>query len=88
MSAIPGWIPGDPWMICDVCGGQYRRSVVRQRWDNLMVCPKDFEQRNPQDLARYKGPDIQAFKGARPRQPDRFLDVNEVQPDDFRPQRG
>jgi len=85
MSARPGWIPGDPWMICDLCGGQFRRSQIQKRWDGLMVCKADFEPRHPQDIAHFKGPDKQAFKDARPRQADRFLADNEVQATDFKP---
>ena len=43
---------GDYWMICDSCGFKYRRSEMRMRWDNLMVCRKDWEPRHPQDYVR------------------------------------
>ena len=32
-----------------------------------MVCPMDFELRNPQDTIRYKGADKQSFPDSRPR---------------------
>lgn len=28
---------------CDVCGFEYRRSVMRSNSYGLMVCPKDFD---------------------------------------------
>lgn len=43
---------GDWNAICDVCGRKYKGSMLRQRWDGLMVCPDDFEQRHPQEYVR------------------------------------
>lgn len=40
--------------ICDVCGFQYKASEMRKRWDNLIVCDKDFEHRHPLDFYRVK----------------------------------
>lgn len=48
------YIPGDYWMICDVCGFQYRRSQMRKRWDGAWVCPKDYERRHPQDSVKVR----------------------------------
>lgn len=44
-----------PWghnAICDVCGCKFKGSELRRRWDGLMCCPQDFEERQPQDLVR------------------------------------
>jgi hypothetical protein len=38
--------------ICDVCGFKYKSNELKQRWDGLMVCPEDWEQRHPQELIR------------------------------------
>ena len=46
------YIPGDFWRICDVCGFKMRASASRRRWDNLMVCAEDYEERHPQDFVR------------------------------------
>jgi hypothetical protein len=51
--------------ICDVCGGKFKASELRRRWDNLMVCPDDMEQRHPQDLIKVKA-DRQATPFSRP----------------------
>lgn len=40
--------------ICDVCGFQYKASEMRKRWDNLIVCDKDYETRHPMDFYRVK----------------------------------
>lgn len=48
----PGYIPGQNWCICDVCGFDFRAGQMRRRWDNLLVCPEDWEPRHPQDFVR------------------------------------
>jgi hypothetical protein len=45
-------VPGGHKAVCDVCGFVYHGQELRKRWDGLMVCPADFEQRHPQDLIR------------------------------------
>lgn len=64
----------DNWFICDVCGFKYRASVARRRWDGLMVCPSDFEYRQPQDFVKAKTDKIVADI-IRPRTEDTFLPV-------------
>jgi len=45
------YIPKDYWMICDRCGGQYRRSGMREEWTGLWVCTRGcWEPRHPQDF--------------------------------------
>jgi hypothetical protein len=44
-----------PWghnAVCDVCGFKFKGHELRKRWDNLMCCPADWEQRHPQDFVR------------------------------------
>lgn len=38
--------------ICDVCGRKFKGQELRKRWDNLMVCHSDYEERHPQDLIK------------------------------------
>jgi uncharacterized Zn-finger protein len=40
------WGTANAW--CDVCGQRYKLNDLRKRWDNLMVCPGDFELDHPQ----------------------------------------
>lgn len=68
----PGYIPGDFWRICDVCGIRYRASQTRMRWDRLMVCEKDWEPRHPQDNVRAR-PDRMAVPNPRPDAVDVFV---------------
>lgn len=45
----------EPWgwkAVCDICGIVYRGHELRKRWDNMMCCPADMEQRHPQDFIK------------------------------------
>jgi hypothetical protein len=42
---------GDWDAICDECGGKFKASQLRLRWDNCWVCEQDWEIRQPQDFA-------------------------------------
>lgn len=60
-----GYIKGDYWMRCDVCGFDFRFSQMRERWDGLWVCSDDYEERHPQEYVKGIG-DFQAVPFARP----------------------
>ena len=38
--------------LCDSCGRKFKATDLKKRWDGLMVCREDWEQRHPQDLLR------------------------------------
>lgn len=38
--------------MCDSCGRKFKASSLQKRWDGLIVCREDWEQRHPQDLLR------------------------------------
>lgn len=38
--------------ICDSCGRKYKALDLKRRWDGLMVCREDFEERHPSDFLR------------------------------------
>jgi len=60
------YIPKDYWMVCDRCGGVYRRSEMRKEWTGLWVCKRGcWEPRHPQDFVKTKI-DEQAVEVARP----------------------
>jgi hypothetical protein len=75
------YIPGDYFLLCDVCGFKIRRSEARKRWDNAMVCSKDYEERHPLDLIQPKA-DRQNVVDARYADPV-FVTDNQVQPGDL-----
>ena len=51
-----GYIPGDWWVLCDVCQRKVRSSKVTKRWDGLLVHadPNEgcWEPRHPQEFVR------------------------------------
>jgi hypothetical protein len=72
MSYEWAYIPGNEWMICDSCGGKFRKSDMRLRWDNLWTCKKDFELRHPQDFVQARTDKV-AKDNPRPRPTDIFV---------------
>ena len=44
--------PGTWKIVCDVCGFDFASDRVRERWDGLIVCEKDFEHDHPQKFIR------------------------------------
>ncbi len=76
------FILGDTNAICDVCGFEYKGSELRKRWDNAMVCDKDWEARHPQDLIKPRS-EKNHVKDARPEPAYRFLAVGEITAEDL-----
>ena len=56
---------------CDVCSKKIKASEAKQRWDGLIVCPEDYEQRHPQDFVKAKTDKI-SVPFTRPRPVDAF----------------
>ena len=45
---------------CDVCGFTYYRRQLKRRWDGLLVCEKDYEEKHERQEALENGrPSIQ-----------------------------
>lgn len=76
------WKSGDYYVICDRCGFKVRRSDARKTWDNLIVCPFDFEERHPQDLRRGRKDKIYV-DDPRSEASDTFLGTNDVSASDL-----
>ncbi len=52
--------------LCDYCGQRYPYNVLRKNWEGFMVCPDDYEPKEPQlEPLRYRG-DAIALKDPRP----------------------
>lgn len=49
---LNSYVPGQWSIICDVCGFKFKASQIRKRWDDLLVCEKDFERDHPQKNLR------------------------------------
>jgi len=71
------YLSGDEYFICDSCGGKFRRSDGKMRWDNLFVCPRDFELRHQQDFVRARTDKI-VIELPRPRPADVFIEPTVV----------
>lgn len=82
MAYIQEFILGDSKACCDVCGFDYKQSQLRKRWDGAMVCSKDWEPRHPQDFVKAR-PERNNVKDARPSPEPRFVETNEITPDDL-----
>lgn len=80
--ADPGYVRGDHWVICDVCGFKKRASETRMRWDRLRVCFADWEPRHDQDSVKAR-PENQRVSNPRPEGPDVFLNAGDVTEDDL-----
>lgn len=66
--------PGQWRVICDVCGFKFHSNDLRKRWDNLMVCEKDWELKHPQlNLRLRTHQSIPDYR--RQEQPDRFVSI-------------
>jgi hypothetical protein len=55
-----------------VCGKLFKADQLSLRWDNLRVCPDDYETRQPQDFIRGKV-DIQIPIWIRPQPEDSYV---------------
>jgi hypothetical protein len=60
--------------ICDVCGFEFAASDLKLRWDNLMVCNRDWETRHPMDFLKGRIED-QTLPWTRPELADEYVTV-------------
>lgn len=67
-----GFISGNWHLICDVCGKKIRASESKKRWDGFIVCPDDWETRQPQDFIRVT-PDNISVPFSRPEPEDTYI---------------
>jgi hypothetical protein len=60
------YIPGDHWVMCELCGMKYRRSECRKNWKGQIVCMDTcYEPRHPQDTVKVR-PDTARPSDPRP----------------------
>lgn len=65
------YVSGGFNLICDVCGKKIKAHEAKHRWDGLMVCGADYEQRHPQDLVKVRQDNF-TIPFSRPRPVDNF----------------
>lgn len=68
------YVSGEWNVICDSCGKKIKAHEAKQRWDGLIVCPNDFEMRQPQDFVKARADKI-TVPFTRPRPTDIFTNV-------------
>lgn len=73
-SSGPGYQPMNHWVVCDSCGFDIRANDIRETWDHRMVCPADWEPRQPQDFVRSRYDQIKAQGPVRPDPAKIFID--------------
>ncbi len=72
-----GFIPGDPWCICDRCGFKMRHSEGKLTWDGFFVCDADWEEKHPQLSPPPKNyGEGKPFPNCRPEPEDTFIDTS------------
>lgn len=80
-----GYLPGDPWAICDRCGFKYRISQTRKEYKTgLRVCDKCYDPPNPLDDPPRISTNRSFVRDARPEPEDVFREESDLlTPDDF-----
>src|SRR5882762_1391216 len=77
------WFVSGEWnSICDVCGFKFKEKDLKDRWDGLKVCNKDWEPRHPQELIRPM-PTERPLPWTRPEPTDQFLNFGTIDPATF-----
>lgn len=61
-------------VVCQVCGRKYKSDEVRKRWDGLIVCHNDFENRHILDFLKVREDDP-AVPYVSPESTDQFIFV-------------
>lgn len=77
------YIPGDNWVICQMCGFRRRASECRMNYNGLLVCSDTcWEPRHEQEF--YRAPREQiTIRNPRPEPTDVFIEDRSVTPDDL-----
>lgn len=68
------YLSGSWNVICQLCGKKIKAANVFKRWDGLLVCEDDYEQRNILDFMRIKSDEI-SVPYLNPESPDQFITV-------------
>ena len=84
MGHVSHYKEGQHLFICDICGFVHHSEKKRIMWNGLIVDPKCFEIRHPQDFVRGIK-DEQAVKDSRPESGNAFLSKGDVTSTDFTP---
>lgn len=72
MGHADTYLPGAWNFICDRCGRKFKSTEARKTWEGLIVCPRDWESRQPQDFVRAV-PDKMSPPWTRPESADNVI---------------
>ncbi len=64
--------PGTWNVMCAVCGVKFKSDEIKKRWDGLLVCKEDYENRNILDFTRVK-PEMGSVPYSNPEPADQFI---------------
>jgi hypothetical protein len=73
MNTVKG--KGSYNVICDVCGFKIKSTEALKRWDGLIVCPDDYEERHITDFFRTRR-DQFPIPFSRPEPADVYINAN------------
>lgn len=68
------YVSGQNNITCDVCSKKIKAGDAKMRWDGFIVCPDDYEIRQPQDFVRARQDKI-SVPFSRPIPPEVFTNV-------------
>lgn len=68
---------GDWNAICDMCGGKFKASELKEDWRGFMMCARDWEPRHPQDFVMGVSETMNP-PWIRPRQAPHFVNADAV----------
>lgn len=71
--------PGTWNCICQLCGRQFKSDEVRKRWDGLIVCKNDWEERHILDFLRTRPDGSSSVPFTSPEPTDVFVEVVALQ---------
>lgn len=75
MSYIPHFNLGNWLCECQICGRVFKGSEIRRRWDGMLVCDQDYEEKHPQLSVRGQA-DIVSVPFSSPEGPDVFQNTD------------
>jgi len=73
---------GAHYVICDICAGRLLNTEAKKNWEGLLVHPRCWDPRHPQELIRARKDKI-SVKDSRPEGQDVFLNPGDVTRDDL-----
>ena len=71
------FISGQYNVICDVCGFRFKANQIKHRWDGMVVCEQDWEERHPSDLFQAREEQT-GVPFTRPEPTDTFVTVSYI----------